>query len=64
MTLREWLKSENITQDDLAEKLNITQGRVSQIVKSGTGNFKIAVAISDLSNGAVSIQNLAVGEAV
>ncbi|MGB0867432.1 MAG: helix-turn-helix transcriptional regulator [Granulosicoccaceae bacterium] len=42
--IRKWRRAQGWTQADLAEKLGCSQSRVSQIEKSGLGDFSISLA--------------------
>lgn len=45
MTLKEWLSETKTTQATLAAQVGLTQGRISQIVASGTRDLETALRI-------------------
>lgn len=60
--LREWLKSNNITQGAFAKRIGRTQGRVSQIIKSGTDSLTEGFAIERETSGEVKAESVMTGE--
>lgn len=61
MKLGDWLKKHRITQDafGLRPAINLTQGRISQIVADGTNDLATALAIERETGGEVTVNELA-----
>ena len=62
MTLRDWLKSNNITQGAFADRIGRTQGRVSQIIAKGTDSLTEGLAIERETSGMVKASSVMTGE--
>lgn len=60
MTLEEWLKRHRprLTQDEFGRRIGVSQGRVSQIVRRGTRDIPIALAIERETKGMVRIADV------
>lgn len=60
MKLADWLSAPGLkrTQDDLARKVGLTQGRISQIAAEGTTDINTALAISEATGGEVTLDDL------
>lgn len=58
MKLNEWLRDVGWTQERLAQEVNLTQGRISQIARDGTTDGVTARRISNITGGKVSIDEL------
>lgn len=58
MQLSEWLKSSKTSQAVLAQRLGLTQGRVSQIVADGTDSLSTAIMIEEVTGGEVTVREL------
>lgn len=53
MRLGAWLAEKGVTQDAFAEKIGVTQGRVSQIVKGALPSLDLARRIKAATDGDV-----------
>ena len=60
MKLAEWLTNSGTSQSDLARRLGITQGRVSQIVKGATPSLDLAVKIAAATGNRVRPEDFGV----
>lgn len=58
MMLSEWLETNGMSQGTFAEKVGLTQGRISQIIAKGTRDIMTARRIEDATDGAVPIAAL------
>jgi 3,4-dihydroxy 2-butanone 4-phosphate synthase/GTP cyclohydrolase II len=58
MDLSRWLERTGMTQAELARRLGITQGRVSQIVAGAAPSLELAVRIEGLTGGRVRASEL------
>lgn len=61
MKLAVWLKSrkpKRMTQDAFGMRIGVTQGRVSQIVRNGTSDLRMAMVIRDATDGDVTLADL------
>lgn len=59
MTLIEWRKSQGLTQQDLADALDVTQSAVSQWEHGDSlPSGRLAAAIVELTQGQVSLNDL------
>ena len=54
MRITQWLQKEKMTQAAFAERIGVSQGRVSQICASGTDSLRTAARIVRATNGEVS----------
>lgn len=63
MTLTEWLATHEVRQAAFAEKVGLTQGRISQIAANGTRDMPTAMRISDATGGEVTLSDLLPREA-
>ena len=59
MKLADWLRKTGTTQVELARRLGISQGRVSQIVAGAAPSLELALKISAVTNGEVTPEDLA-----
>ena len=59
MKLADWLKRTGMTQGALAERLGISQGRVSQLAKGATPSLELALKIARVTDGAVTARDFA-----
>lgn len=57
MRLADWLANNNISQSELARRLGITQGRVSQLVAGAQPSLDLAVKIAGVTGGKVRPQD-------
>jgi predicted XRE-type DNA-binding protein len=55
-SLGEWLRDKGVTQAQLGERVGLTQGRISQIVREGTNDAKTALAIVAATDGLVPLE--------
>ena len=51
-----------MTQEELARRVGVTQGRISQIISGETPRLKLAVAIEDATSGNVTVRELLKGK--
>lgn len=58
MRLSEWLSTNKVTQAQFADTLDVTQGRVAQVVKGGTNSLKLALKIKEATGGGVQLKDL------
>ena len=58
MSLLEWIAKHGLTQREVAARVGVTQGRISQICNGGTDSLKLAERIVALTGGEVSIAEL------
>jgi transcriptional regulator with XRE-family HTH domain len=55
MRFSEWFADQrDLTQQALAERLDVTQGRIAQLLSDDLPSFKLALRIQDVTRGAVS----------
>ena len=54
MRIGEWLQKHSVTQRAFAEKIGMTQGRISQICASGTDSLSTARKIETATDGEVT----------
>lgn len=58
MRLDHWLDETDTTQADLAARVGLTQGRISQIIREGTNSILTARRISEATGGQVPVDEL------
>ena len=63
MKLARWLERTGITQAELAHKLGITQGRVSQILAGASPSLDLAMRIEAVTGGRVAVRELSLDPA-
>lgn len=56
MRLNQWLQKYSVTQRAFAEKIGVTQGRISQICAIGTDSLSMAAKIEEATGGEVPAQ--------
>lgn len=63
MRLDEYLRTREIKQDEFAQRIGVTQGRVSQIARLGIDTADIIAKIVEATNGEVAASDLRKTEA-